>query len=142
MPGESTVYAWVSRHKEFRDIYVRARESWAEAQLERVIEAAQDGSCDTYIDKKTGEQRTNHEAIGRSRLYVDTLKWALARMNRVRFADTATVDMTNSDGSLAAPADPKLITQRIEAIYQKALASRPTTDAVFEEIPDDGSDLC
>lgn len=141
MPHRDTIYRWLSKHKDFADAYARAREMWAECQLEEIIKIARTPTGDTYIDKD-GNEKTNHEVLARSRLHVDTLKWALAKVNRKRFGESSQVDMTNSDGSLAVPADPTLIASKIEAIYQKALAARPTTDAVFEEIPDDGSDLC
>lgn len=151
MPHESTIYRWLPRHKEFRELYAHAREAWADAQLEAMLQIAHDGSND-YITKtnKDGSEyeAVNHEAIGRSRLRVDALKWAMARLNK-RYSETKNLDVTNSDGSLQNPRDPATIAGEIAKLLmaqrQKMLETAPAgvSDAVFVEVyPDDGSDLC
>lgn len=148
MPAESTIYLWLSKHPEFMELYTRAREAWAEAQVEQILNIARDGSNDTYTDEE-GNEKTNHEVIARSKLHVDTLRWVMTRMATRRFGEKSSVDVTNSDGSLTkALENPADVIARLDAIYakatQKMLADANVTDAVFEEVsyPEDGSDLC
>lgn len=44
------------------------------------MEISDDGSNDTYIDPDTGQERTNHEIVARSRLRTDTRKWMLSKV--------------------------------------------------------------
>jgi len=44
MPGRATVFRWITRHKEFREEYILARELRAEDLAEEMVEIA-DGPC-------------------------------------------------------------------------------------------------
>lgn len=90
MPAQSTVFVWLSEYKTFQEKYARAREAWADAEFENILQIADDGSNDTYIDED-GNEKTNWDVLGRSKLRVDTRKWALARMSPKKYGDSTTI---------------------------------------------------
>ena len=98
MPNIVTVVRWIDNHEEFGKQYARARELQAEGMFEEMLEIADEGTNDTYIDPNTGEQRTNHDVIARSKLRVDTRKWALARMAPKRYGDKQGIEHSGNVG--------------------------------------------
>lgn len=99
MPSERSVFRWLSdpARSAFRQDYERARETWADAMLERMLAIADDGTNDTARDEE-GREKVNHDHIARSKLRVDTLKWAMARMAPKRYGDK--LDLTVDDKRL------------------------------------------
>lgn len=89
MPSKSTILAWLSNEsefqKEFQDQYARARMAQAYGWADEILEIADDGRNDTYVEK--GETRTDHDVINRSRLRVDTRKWLLSKLLPKEYGD-------------------------------------------------------
>ncbi|HEY5798689.1 MAG TPA: hypothetical protein VIT92_00635, partial [Burkholderiaceae bacterium] len=56
MPDKATVMRWLAdeKHAAFRDQYACAREEQADKLAEEIIEIADDGRNDTYIDPESG----------------------------------------------------------------------------------------
>lgn len=84
-PGRSTVYRWLLDDKktEFWDMYARAREMRCDHWLVECFEIADETSRDTIV--KTGKggkeyEVCNTEWVQRSRLRIDTRKWAMAKL--------------------------------------------------------------
>ena len=79
--GRPTTTVWKALHRtpEERERCARAREAQAHALAESVIEIADDGSNDTYVDE-AGNVRVNHEHIARSKLRVDARKWLASKV--------------------------------------------------------------
>jgi hypothetical protein len=75
MPGEGTVYRWIARHPEFREIYAHARELQAMRWGEEVLTIADDKTLDP------------HER----RIRVDSRKWLLAKLLPKVYGDKVTV---------------------------------------------------
>jgi hypothetical protein len=65
MPAERTVFGWLAADDDFSQQYARARKHWAEAQLEEIIEIADDN------DLKPEDKRVR----------IDTRKWAMGKLN-------------------------------------------------------------
>lgn len=86
MPDASTVFRWLAANEEFREQYARARETQADAMLEEILQIADDGQNDTYTDEN-GNTRTDQDVIARSRLRVDTRKWAMSKMAPKKYGD-------------------------------------------------------
>lgn len=86
MPSKATVFRWLDAHKQFRDMYVRAREAQADSLADEIIDIADDGLNDTYVDDE-GRVRTDHEVIARSRLRVDARKWLAAKLRPRRYGE-------------------------------------------------------
>lgn len=78
MPAASTVLAWTAKHNGFSEQYAKAREIGYQQMADEIVEIADDGSNDTYLDEE-GNRRTDTDVIGRSRLRVDTRKWLLSK---------------------------------------------------------------
>lgn len=91
MPAMSTIFKYLAQDTAFAEQYARACEMRADAKFEEMFEIADDGSND-WMEKSYGENsppgwQLNGEHVQRSRLRVDTLKWALARMNPKKYGD-------------------------------------------------------
>ncbi len=87
-------YGWLwSQPQETLNMYERAREALADAWGDSIIEIADDGSNDTYIDDD-GDTRTNWDVVNRSKLRVDTRKWLMSKLNRKRYGDQGEADNT------------------------------------------------
>lgn len=83
MPPESTVRLWALDDREgFAAQYARAREIGYHAMADEIMEISDDGTNDWM--ERNGEDnegwRENGEALGRSRLRVDTRKWMLGKV--------------------------------------------------------------
>jgi hypothetical protein len=86
MPDKATIFRWLAANEPFRDQYIRAREAQADAMLEEIIEIADDGINDTYVDED-GETRVVQDVVARSRLRVDARKWAMSKMAPKKYGD-------------------------------------------------------
>lgn len=87
MPDDSTVYRWIlATHNtdlnQFRDKYALAREIQYQRMADEIVDIADDGTNDYVIaNSEEGELcRVNPEAVGRSRLRVDTRKWFMSKV--------------------------------------------------------------
>lgn len=97
MPSKATVFNWlVAKRGQFLDKYTRARELQAESMLEEIFEIADDTSADTIFAKRGDDtvEVANNEWINRSRLRVDTRKWAMARMNPKKYGDKVQTELS------------------------------------------------
>lgn len=108
MPSKSTVFKWLSENDTFSDMYVRAREIQADALFDDILTIADDGRND-WMERKDAEDenmgwRENGEALQRSRLRIDARKWMAAKLRPKKYGERmqTDLDLTNSDGSLAA----------------------------------------
>lgn len=80
LPTRSTVHLWVVQDREgFSDQYARARQAQAYKWAEDILDIADDGLNDTYVDEN-GKARIDFDVIQRSRLRVDTRKWLLSKV--------------------------------------------------------------
>lgn len=84
MPARSTVLLWVANNREgFSDRYAKACQARAYYWADELIDIADDSTNDYMVrQSKSGEEQetVNPEAIGRSRLRVDTRKWLLSKL--------------------------------------------------------------
>ena len=102
MPHESTVRAWaVDNRDNFYTQYVRARDIGLDSQVDELLTVARKPkrrektkAIRTLVSAGNGE--TTHDevievqtedAVDRSRLYVDTLKWYASKMAPKRYGD-------------------------------------------------------
>jgi hypothetical protein len=86
MPAKSSVFKWLTLHKEFADQYARAREAQADTLFDEILSIADDGTNDTYVDEN-GNTRTDQEVIARSRLRVDSRKWMAGKLRPKVYGD-------------------------------------------------------
>ena len=98
LPNRQTFTNWLDNSEiegtGLLDRYARANQLRQDVLLQEIFDISDDTKEDFYIDETTGKRLTNHEAIQRSRLRVDTRKWALSKMNPTKFGDK--VDLTTN----------------------------------------------
>lgn len=111
MPSISTVLRWLVDDSKagFQKQYARAREAQAEALFEEIFSIADDGTNDKYVDDQ-GNVKVDHDVIARSRLRVDTRRWAMSKMAPKRYADKVQQELTGADGG---PLEFTQVTRRI-----------------------------
>jgi hypothetical protein len=100
MPSKTTVFSWLRLHKEFLDQYARAKEEAADALVEEMLDIADDGSND-WMEQHKGESivwKENGEAIGRSRLRVDTRKWIASKLKAKKYGEKIDLTHASPDG--------------------------------------------
>jgi Bacteriophage Sf6, terminase small subunit-like len=91
LPEISTVLRWVvdGKHPEFFKQYDEARQAQAEYLADELRDIADDGSND-YMERNNPNNPgwvENGEAIGRSRLRVDTRKWIASKLLSKRYGE-------------------------------------------------------
>lgn len=105
MPGLSTVFRWLGSHEEFREQYKIAMAARADAMFEEMFDIADDGTNDWMeMQDKDGESigwKLNGEHVQRSRLRLDTRKWALSKMMPKKYGDKlADAEIDTNDGEI------------------------------------------
>jgi len=113
-PHIATVMRWLNVHSEFREQYARARELQAEYLIDEIVEIADDATNDYMRDKDSAGYRQNGEWLARSRLRVDTRKWAASKMAPKKYGDKSAHEFSGPDGG---PIESKNVTEeaRLEA---------------------------
>lgn len=85
MPCMSSVFLWLTKHKDFSENYRDAQRERASAMFEELIEIGDDVEADAA-------------AVSKAKLRVDTRKWALSRMDPKRYGDKVTQEVVGADG--------------------------------------------
>jgi len=117
MPSKSAVFSWLREHEAFAKNYAVAVSDRADAVFEEMFEIADDASNDFLAEKidggteggaggEAGAQpdpslyvyKFRKEHVQRSRLRIETRKWALARMNPKKYGDKMTAELTGAEG--------------------------------------------
>ena len=88
MPDKATVLRWLADKKkaDFRDQYAYAREMQADALFDEALVIADNASGD-WMEGEDGKKTLDHENIQRSRLRVDTRKWAAGKLAPKKYGD-------------------------------------------------------
>jgi hypothetical protein len=100
-PAASTIRLWVVKDSPagIAERYARAREAQAESWADDILELADDGRKDTFLDDK-GNERVDHDHINRSKLRVDTRKWLMAKLHPRTYGEK--VDVTSGGEKVPA----------------------------------------
>lgn len=88
MPSTVTIYAWLDmdEHKDFLNMYTRAREEQGHLLAEEIIEIADNDSEDEIKDSE-GRVRFNTEFAARSKIKIDARKWLASKLAPKKFGD-------------------------------------------------------
>lgn len=85
----------------FRERYARAREAAADRLMDEALAIADDGTADlvTRFNRK-GEEYTavDYENVNRSKLRVDTRKWAAAKLAPQKYGERVIAEHTGANG--------------------------------------------
>lgn len=111
-PNRASVFRWLHSNEVFRSQYARAREEQAETLADEIINIADDGLNDTYIDDD-GNKRTNQDVIARSRLRVDARKWIASKLKPRVYGDKLLQELTGPGGGAIGIKIEKIITDPI-----------------------------
>jgi hypothetical protein len=106
MPNMATVFRWLANDEEFAKTYAIAMGERADAIFEEMFEIADDARNDFLeetqlvegVEVPSGVYKFRKEHVQRSRLRIETRKWALARMNPKKYGDKMTAELTGPNG--------------------------------------------
>jgi hypothetical protein len=127
MPSSRAVFKWIYSHPEFAAKYGLAQKYRAESLVDEIFAISDDASRD-HVERVDVKGRPyialDQDNIARSRLMVDTRKWAASRFNRSRYGDRVT-----HEGDSEAPA----IRHAIEFVIVDPIEPVAITDRGSEE---------
>jgi len=86
MPKKTAVYEWLLRHKEFADIYARAREDQADTLADE-IHAIADELPQQIVDEKGKTSRYDSAYVQWQKNRVDARKWVAAKLKPKKYSD-------------------------------------------------------
>lgn len=122
MPGMSTVFKWLRTIPEFAQQYAKAKEESADALVEEMLDIADDGRND-WVETNDPENpgyRLNGEHYQRSRLRVDTRKWAASKLKAKKYGDK--VGIEHSGGIELGAMTDEALEQKLASLLSKAQA--------------------
>lgn len=132
IPSTATIRRWIESNEEFRQAYLRAKESYCEDVLDQVIEIADDKSEDVELVESADGMptvRVNKTAIGRSELQIKTRFETLAKRMPRKYGDPAQIDLappvpaeTARNGDDAKVIDGEVIPLENHPLYDSILA--------------------
>ena len=70
--------------------YAQAREIQADYMADEIIDIADDGANDSYVDEE-GKVKVDYDHIQRSKLRVDARKWVASKLKPKRYGDSTTI---------------------------------------------------
>jgi hypothetical protein len=89
LPTVWTFYEWLHDHPDFDKVYIRAREMWCDLRAAHIVTMSAQPLLGEVRTKKTGtdfkgnaidqEEVKTYDNVDRTRLYVETQKWLLAK---------------------------------------------------------------
>lgn len=95
MPRMATIFRWLANKPDFSEQYTRAREEQAETLADEIVQIADDGLNDTYLDEN-GNKRTDQDVIARSRLRVEARKWVASKLKPKKYGDRIQTEVSGS----------------------------------------------
>ena len=99
MPKKTAVYEWLLRHKEFADIYARAREDQADTLADE-IHAIADELPQQIVDEKGKTSRYDSAYVQWQKNRVDARKWVAAKLKPKKYSDRITHQGDNEADSI------------------------------------------
>ena len=99
MPKKTAVYEWLLRHKEFADIYARAREDQADTLADE-IHAIADELPQQIVDEKGKTSRYDSAYVQWQKNRVDARKWVAAKLKPKKYSDRVTHQGDNEADSI------------------------------------------
>ena len=99
-PAMATVFRWLRDNEGFKEQYAIATEERAEAFVEDMVDIADNATNDWMENNGEGNEgyRLNGESIQRSKLRVDTRKWAASKMKPKKYGDKIQQEITPGEG--------------------------------------------
>lgn len=100
MPGQATVFRWLTVNEPFREQYAKARLTQADALFDEILNIADDGRNDWMAVHGEGAVgwKENGEALQRSRLRIDARKWMAGKLRPKVYGDKISAELSGPDG--------------------------------------------
>lgn len=100
MPGQATVFRWLTVNEPFREQYTQARLTQADALFDEILNIADDGRNDWMAVHGDGAVgwKENGEALQRSRLRIDARKWMAGKLRPKVYGDKVSAELSGPDG--------------------------------------------
>lgn len=101
--SSTTFFEWIDGDSEKTKQYARACEERAEALIDEMIDIADDTSNDTYkieITEGVEVEKTNYEAIQRSKLKYDARKWLVSKLNPKKYSEKNTTILEGGEKAI------------------------------------------
>lgn len=140
LPSVKTFFKWLRENEEtFGKQYARAKEEQAEIMVQEMLSIADDGQndwCDKQLKNGGTVRALDHEHVQRSKLRIDTRKWAASKFKPKKYGDRVI-----HAGDEEAP----LTTKDVSETDRKALArfvANHSERAKLTQEERDHDDLC
>ena len=91
-PMRSTIFLWRRKHKEFSDLYTKAKEDQTEVSVEYMQELMNEPH--KYEDYETGRMKVD---VPMMRLKMDAIKWQAAKLKPRKYGDNNKEEIVNND---------------------------------------------
>jgi hypothetical protein len=78
-PCQDTLFTWLKKYSDFSEQYARSKMCQVELLVDEILEISDDVSQDQYVNEQ-GALVSNHSAINRARLKIDTRKWLACKL--------------------------------------------------------------
>lgn len=123
MPDYTTVCRYLrateGQEDGFCQRYAQARQDQADYLADEMMDIADDGRNDTYVDDK-GRKKVDWDVVHRSKLRVDTRKWIASKLKPKIYGDRTFNQITGKDDSPLLPS--KVDQEHLAEVMQAALA--------------------
>lgn len=90
MPSVATVYRWLQKHEDFRELYTRAREDQADTLADQIIAIADENPETVPIYDKDGnliEYRVDSALIAYQKNRIEARKWTAAKLKPMKYGE-------------------------------------------------------
>jgi hypothetical protein len=96
LPARGTVIRWVRNDDGRRKLYELARQAQADWYADEIVQVSRNRTDDTFTEKD-GKRSSNHAAVARDRLIVDSLKFLMGKLHPGRYGDKLTPEAQQSE---------------------------------------------
>ena len=90
MPSVATVYRWLQKHEDFRELYTRAREDQADTLADQIVAIADQNPETIPVYDKDGqlvEVKVDSALIAYQRNRIDARKWTAAKLKPRKYGE-------------------------------------------------------
>ena len=87
MPNVATVYRWLQKLEDFRNMYARAKEDQADTLADEIQDIADEKPMMTIVTDDESVEKLDPVGINRNRLRIDARKWIAAKLKPRKYGD-------------------------------------------------------
>ena len=129
LPRYETALGWLTDYPDFAQAYTAAQRARGDVLFEETLSIADDAKNDwmARYDPNNPGWVANGEHIQRSKLRVDTRKWAAAKLNPARYGDKIAVE-GNADKPLVVAVTHRIVTIVKQETEQPVVEHGPIDD--------------